>query len=63
MWMREIRGQKINEVRVKELIKGQPEIIVTSCPYCLVMLGDAIGFLRIEGVECLDLTEIIRKAI
>jgi Fe-S oxidoreductase len=63
MWMREIRGKKINEVRLEELTKEKPEVIATSCPYCLVMFEDGMKSLGIEGVKCLDLVEIVRDAV
>lgn len=63
MWMREIPGKKINEVRLEEIMKVQPEIITTSCPYCLIMFEDGVKSLGLEGVRCLDIGEIIRDAL
>jgi Fe-S oxidoreductase/nitrate reductase gamma subunit len=63
MWMREIPGKKINEVRVTELTRAKPEMIATSCPYCLVMLEDGIKSLGIENVKCLDIIEMIRDMV
>jgi Fe-S oxidoreductase/nitrate reductase gamma subunit len=63
MWMREIRGKKINEVRLEELCREKPEVIASSCPYCLVMFEDGVKSLGIEGVKCLDLIEMVRDAI
>ncbi len=60
MWMRETPGRKLNEVRAEELLKKNPEMIITSCPYCLVMLEDALSSLGAEEVKCLDLVELIR---
>ena len=63
MWMREIPGKKINEVRLEEMMNAQPEIITTSCPYCLIMFEDGVSSLGLEGVRCLDIGEIIRDAL
>lgn len=63
MWMREIPGKKINEVRLEEIMNVQPEIIATSCPYCLIMFEDGVRSLGLEGVRCLDIGEIIRDAL
>lgn len=63
MWMRETAGQKLNDVRVKELLETKPEMIVTSCPYCLVMFDDALRNLGSEDVKCLDIVEIIRESV
>lgn len=62
MWMREAPGGKLNEVRVEELLKKSPEMIITSCPYCMVMLDDALRSLGAEEVRCLDLIELIQDA-
>ena len=61
--MREIPGKKINEVRLKELTQANPEIIATSCPYCLVMLEDGIKSLGIENVKCLDIIEMVQDRV
>jgi len=63
MWMRESGGGKINEMRVKELVKDSPDVIATSCPYCVVMLEDGVRSLGLENVKCKDLIEIVRDTI
>jgi len=63
MWMRETGGGKINEMRVKELVKDSPDVIATSCPYCVVMLEDGVRSLGLENVKCKDLIEIVRDTI
>ena len=63
MWMREVAGERLSEVRVKQLLKDDPGMIVTSCPYCLVMFDDAVRTLGVENVKCYDLLEVIRDII
>lgn len=63
MWMRETGGSKINELRVKELVKDSPDVIATSCPYCVVMLEDGVKSLGLEKVKCKDLIEIVREMV
>ncbi len=63
MWMREIPGKKINEVRLEEMMNAQPAIITTSCPYCLIMFEDGVKSLGLEGTQCLDVGEVIRDAL
>lgn len=63
MWMRETGGKKINERRVKELSDASPDLIATSCPYCLIMLEDGIKSLGLETLACKDIAEIVRDAV
>lgn len=63
MWMRETGGEKINELRVKELAKDEPDVIATSCPYCVMMLESGVNALGLEKVKCLDLIEMVRETI
>jgi Fe-S oxidoreductase/nitrate reductase gamma subunit len=63
MWMREVPGGKISEARMKELVEVKPEMILSSCPYCLLMFEDAAKSMGVEHVRCGDLVEIIAEAI
>ena len=49
--------------RAKELMETKPDIIVTHCPGCVMQLKDGLRQLKIEGVEVLDLVEIIAMAM
>ena len=43
MWMEERIGKRINTERIEEALALNPDTISTACPYCLVMLGDAVA--------------------
>lgn len=58
MWMREGSGDKINELRAQEIVKKEPDMIVTACPYCLVMFNDALKNLEMD-LKAYDVAEII----
>jgi len=49
--------------RAKELMATRPDIIVTHCPGCIMQLKDGLRQLKIEGVEVLDLAEVIAMAM
>ena len=49
--------------RTRELLDTGAEIIVTHCPGCIMQLKDGVRQLKVEGVEVLDLTEIIAAAM
>ena len=63
MWMRESPGGKLNEVRVKQLVKTDVEKIITACPYCLVMFDDALRSSGADELKRMDLVEILDKAL
>ena len=43
MWMEERIGKRINHERIDEALAADPDVIATACPYCRVMLGDAVN--------------------
>jgi heterodisulfide reductase subunit B len=49
--------------RVTELMETKPDIIVTHCPGCIMQLKDGLRKLKVEGVEVLDLTEVVAAAM
>lgn len=60
MWMEEPADQRVNEVRVGQLLEKAPEIIGVNCPYCLTMMEDGLGSVdHSETVRVMDLAEIL----
>ena len=49
--------------RTKELIETKAQIIVTSCPGCIMQLKTGLKELKVDGVEVLDLTEIVAQSM
>ncbi|MDD5339436.1 MAG: (Fe-S)-binding protein, partial [Dehalococcoidales bacterium] len=49
--------------RVTELMETKPDIIVTHCPGCIMQLKDGLHKLKVEGVEVLDLMEVVATAM
>jgi heterodisulfide reductase subunit B len=49
--------------RVTELMETKPDIIVTHCPGCVMQLKEGLRQLKVEGVEVMDLAEVIAAAI
>lgn len=58
-------GARINERRASELLSLLPDIVATACPHCLYMLEDGIrgGEAGSAVPECLDLAEILARAL
>ncbi|UCE18421.1 MAG: 4Fe-4S dicluster domain-containing protein [Gemmatimonadota bacterium] len=64
MWMEELIGQRINEVRIEEILKKKPNIIGTACPYCLTMFEDGIKAKDAEEqLVAQDLIELIARSM
>jgi Fe-S oxidoreductase len=68
MWMEEKIGKRVNVERTDEALALDPDIISTACPFCIVMLSDAVtakqqdGSAK-EGVQVLDVSQILARAV
>jgi Fe-S oxidoreductase len=68
MWMEERIGKRINTERIEEALALSPDTISTSCPYCLVMLGDAINARKSSGeaadsLEVVDVAQLLARSV
>jgi Fe-S oxidoreductase len=68
MWMEERIGKRINTERIDEALGTDPDAISTGCPYCLVMLGDAVAAKRSTGeakesLEVVDVAQLLIRSI
>jgi Fe-S oxidoreductase len=64
MWMEENTGRRINIERVSEALKKEPDTICVACPYCVTMMEDGLGDLKMgDSVRVLELSEIVEMAL
>jgi len=49
--------------RARELAETGAEIIVTHCPGCIIQLKDGLRQLKVEGIEVLDLSQVVAMAM
>jgi Fe-S oxidoreductase len=68
MWMEERIGKRINTERVDEALALNPDTVSTACPFCLVMLGDAINEKKAAGearesIEVVDVAQLLVRAV
>ncbi len=67
-WMEEKIGKRINVERTEEALGLDPDLISTACPFCMVMLSDAVtqkvanGEAR-EDVQVLDVAQILQQSL
>jgi Fe-S oxidoreductase len=68
MWMEEKIGKRINIERTEEALALHPDLIGTACPFCMVMLSDAVTAKTAAGqapenVQVLDVAQILRQSL
>jgi Fe-S oxidoreductase len=68
MWMEERIGKRINTERIEEALALSPDTISTACPYCLVMLGDAVAAKKASGqakdtLEVVDVAQLLARSV
>jgi Fe-S oxidoreductase len=68
MWMEERIGKRINTERIDEALTTDPDTISTGCPYCMVMLGDAISAKQAAGeakesLQVIDVAQLLVRSV
>lgn len=63
MWMETPIGERFSDHRVQEAKSTDASIIATACPYCIACLEDSIKAQKIEGLQVMDIAEIVVNAI
>ncbi|MDQ1730097.1 MAG: hypothetical protein QOK10_256 [Pseudonocardiales bacterium] len=67
-WMEEKIGKRINTERTEEALGLDPDLISTACPFCMVMLSDAVNAKKADGsakdhVQVLDVAQILQQSM
>lgn len=64
VWKEEKEGSRINYKRVDQLMAANPETIAVGCPFCMLMMDDAVKGKNLdEKVKVKDLVEIISESL
>ena len=67
MWMEERIGRRVNVERTDEALATGADVVGTACPYCLVMLDDAVKQRQAEGtaegVRVLDVAQVLQASL
>jgi Fe-S oxidoreductase len=64
MFLEEKLGQRINHNRIAEAAGTGAAEVATACPFCLIMLGDAIKETdRSATLAALDIAEVITREL
>jgi Fe-S oxidoreductase len=67
-WMEEKIGKRVNVERTEEALGLDPDLISTACPFCMVMLSDAVTAKQADGaaredVQVLDVAQILQRSL
>ena len=68
MWMEEKIGKSINVERTDEALALDPDVVSTACPFCMVMLSDAVTAKQQAGearddVQVLDVSQLLARSL
>jgi len=62
VWMEEHRGTRINHTRVEQAMETGATTIAVACPFCNLMMEDAIGTKQV-AVKTKDVAELIWESL
>ena len=64
MWMEESIGKRVNLERTEEALATGASVISTACPFCMIMLDDAVKASgRGDDVAVLDLSQVVERSL
>jgi len=64
LWQELPIEQRFAVHRVREALETGARVLVTACPYCVLMFEDAIKVLELEGqLEVRDVAEVLARAV
>lgn len=63
MWI-DIPGERLSEIRVREAVESEAEILAAACPFCLLTFEDAVKTTGFEGkIQVMDVAELASSAL
>ena len=64
MWLEERIGTRINLERADEALSTGADVVGTACPYCLIMIDDAVKARGRDGaVKVLDVAQVLERSM
>ncbi len=64
MWMEESIGKRVNMERTEEALDTGADVVSTACPYCMIMLDDAVrANAKEDEVRVLDLSQVVEESL
>ena len=63
LWMPGGRGERMENMRIEQAREVGAEIVVTACPYCVLMLDSAAATIGSERIKVKDVAELMAESI
>jgi Fe-S oxidoreductase/nitrate reductase gamma subunit len=63
MWTEESLGQRINHLRVEEVIGSGAGLAAAACPFCLTMLRDGLKDKGRDDIKVKDIAQLVAEAL
>jgi Fe-S oxidoreductase len=64
MWQELEDEKKLSEIRIREAMDTGADVVITACPYCLIMLEDALKTADLEDrLKVMDMNELLAEAL
>jgi Fe-S oxidoreductase/NADH:ubiquinone oxidoreductase subunit 6 (subunit J) len=64
MWLEESIGTRVNMNRTAEALGTGADVVSTACPYCMIMLDDAVrANAKEDEVRVLDLSQLVEESL
>ena len=64
MWLEENLGTRINMDRTGEALGTGADVVSTACPYCMIMLDDAVkANARQDDVRVMDVSQLLEESM
>ena len=63
MWMEETIGKRVNMDRTEEALGTGADVVSTACPFCMIMLDDAVKASGREDVAVLDISQVVERSL
>jgi len=63
IWMETKAGQRFSDFKVEEAAQKEANLLVTACPYCVVMMEDSAKNLNKDDMAVKDISEVLAESL